>query len=85
MLRAARTILSRRINRLPLRRISLPSLRATTAAKAPFIANHSYRTMSKSAGELKLVDGKVSMSTYEPDALLDYGKYERTLKIVRDR
>jgi hypothetical protein len=34
---------------------------------------------------MKVVNGKVPVSIYEQNDYLDYEKYERNLKIVRDR
>lgn len=34
---------------------------------------------------MNLVDGRVPMSLFEPQAFLDFDKYERTLKIVKER
>lgn len=39
----------------------------------------------KEAKQLKVADGKVSMSLFELEHFLDYEKYERNLKIVRER
>lgn len=59
-----------------------------TILVANYVTNKNTQNMTPSIRELlpmKLVNGKVPLSLFESNAYLDYEKYERTLKIVKER
>lgn len=43
------------------------------------------KRMVSSNEQVKVVNGKTAMSVFEPNSFIDYSKYEKNLKIVRDR
>lgn len=94
MLRVVRSILGRRITLLPLRRLFVPSRLQNSITASPLVKTsvnfttntRDYSIMAPATTpNMKVVNGKVPVSIYEQNDYLDYEKYERNLKIVRDR